>query len=463
MSALQTPMACKAARHGDGQLVKEEEGQNILQQNSHASGTSQQTNKTPDCFRRSSEQFNIKIRLYDKPRAERNDASALERSLDGSGDLKRRTVPALPSNKGYDLDYVERKYLKHEVFSGYNHGFVETIDVVASSQKRPRETIAFCRARLIRQDRINAKFYQYINLPCEEATLLAFDLFDRYGKFSHDYQHHKIKRGSGFWKNQIDDGDILLIEDVQVQESSRRCGLGRKMVQALLAATHAKTAGGRFVAIVWPDSSKHSRSHEAPQAVVGNKGRAKVFAQEDANTIRWFRHLGFRRIGITVWFGLCGASTTPDQSLALADDYDPPKAPPNDHGWLPESLIQSLKGSIRGEFVTVIKQHFGNAAFDDPRWFATNEDGNTLLHIAARRNCLDAVTWILSQEFGSQMMQMRNWVGDTPLEVLLLALETRRTRMWWRNSIIVTADDFEGYKPKAVKCIAIGRPAARYR
>src|SRR5438876_282420 len=86
--------------------------------------------------------------------------------------------------------------------------------------------------------------------PSRETSLLAFELFDRYGSLRTEIKEHPVRKGSGIWNKEFDTGDILLIEYLKIDEEYRKCGLGKKVVTAMLGKTREKTR--HFFAIAWP-------------------------------------------------------------------------------------------------------------------------------------------------------------------------------------------------------------------
>lgn len=145
-----------------------------------------------------------------------------------------------------------------EDFDAYEEwDWLEAINSFAySKQPSPElartELTGACDGKLIRRDRMRQNFYHEIEEPSRETSLMGFDLFDRYGRLKPEFKDHPIKKGSGIWGKELDYGDILLIEQIQVQKSHRRQGLGSKLVTAILEKTRNKTKS--FIAITWPAS-----------------------------------------------------------------------------------------------------------------------------------------------------------------------------------------------------------------
>jgi hypothetical protein len=77
--------------------------------------------------------------------------------------------------------------------------------------------------------------------PSRETSLLAFDLFDRYGRLRSEFKDHPIRKGSGVWSKELDTGDILLIEEIKIDKAYGRRGLGKKIMGAMLEKAREKT------------------------------------------------------------------------------------------------------------------------------------------------------------------------------------------------------------------------------
>jgi len=109
----------------------------------------------------------------------------------------------------------------------------------------------------------------------------------------------------------------------------------------------------------------------------------KVFKREEAMVIRFFRSLGFRRIGSTYWFSLAYGGnihlTFSHQTMTTN-----PSAP---HTTVPSSILEPLQQSLMQlqdeEAFKALEQYLQYTPSMDPYWLATEKDGNTLLHIAA--------------------------------------------------------------------------------
>jgi GNAT superfamily N-acetyltransferase len=133
--------------------------------------------------------------------------------------------------------------------------WLEPIDVEVTSTANLDECgepkkVAYCKAKLIRRNQMRYDFYGEMEPPSRETSMLAFDLFDRYGRLRSEFKTHPVIKGTGVWGQELDCGDMLLIEEVFVNQDYRRQRLGRRMIESLLTLARQKTWS--FFAFVWP-------------------------------------------------------------------------------------------------------------------------------------------------------------------------------------------------------------------
>ncbi|OAP59781.1 hypothetical protein AYL99_04783 [Fonsecaea erecta] len=383
-------------------------------------------------------QFHLKIRISSEKNAVKND----------------HTSPAHVDGVALDIEYLDSNTAKCDEFSHLS--WLEPMEVLVttggSSPDQPMEKVGFCRAKLIRREMIRGTFYQTMSKPFDESALLAFDLFDRFGMPKDDYENHAIRKGSCSWGPLLDDGDILLIEDIIIEKPHRRLGLGSKVVAALLETTNKRTTIDSFVAILWPESSKEVHFEDLLAAIVGDSGnnrRPEVFDHHDSVAIAWTRSLGFKRIGSSIWFGLpswCGDS----QAAELDND------PPGFERATQDTLPNSIRGQVGDtEFLKATQQYLQQIKPDSQPWFATDKEANTLLHLAALDFLPESVAWIMQQPAAAHLIALRNSSGNTPLEALLQKLEIVRTRSLSGTSITILSDDFNGHTLSMARCTAL--------
>jgi hypothetical protein len=73
------------------------------------------------------------------------------------------------------------------------------------------EQIGYCEGKLIRRSQMCATFYDDMERPSRDTSMLAFELFDRYGRLKNEFKEHPIRKGSSVWNKELDSGDLLLI------------------------------------------------------------------------------------------------------------------------------------------------------------------------------------------------------------------------------------------------------------
>lgn len=316
------------------------------------------------------------------------------------------------------------------------------------------KTIGSCNGKLIRRDEIQHIFYDEMEEPTTETSTLAFNLFDRYGRLRTEFKTHPIKKGSGIWQNELDKGDLLFIEYLHVQSLYRHRGLGSKVFTDMFEKARKKT-DRHFFALVQPGYLV--RESEAEMGNLTGKEREAFLRQAEDIAHQFWRSLGFRRIGSSFWFGLASDPNHSCHGLLATDDYDPPSQPTHKPHPDIEALRSTIFASGDDECVEQLKQKLQDAAGGDPRWQATDERGNTLLHSAAINCKPKSVEWILQRDFGSTLLDIRNDEGETPLEALQFHLEAVRIRHGWSSfcRIEPTSDKFKGFDEAAVACLAL--------
>lgn len=158
--------------------------------------------------------------------------------LSGEEDTKSEEVEEDDDFRG-DSDFGESDEDRSEFDEFAEFKWLEAMDGIVTciehtSDGAAEKWVGYCKGKLIRRHQIRAVFYHEMDVPSRKSSLLAFDLFDRYGRLRSEFRDHPIRKGSGVWSKELDTGDILLIEEVKVDKAYRRRGLGKKVVGAML-------------------------------------------------------------------------------------------------------------------------------------------------------------------------------------------------------------------------------------
>ncbi|KAI0530155.1 hypothetical protein GGR58DRAFT_518699 [Xylaria digitata] len=267
---------------------------------------------------------------------------------------------------------------------------------------------------------------------CEETTFLAFELFDRCGRLNREYCDHVIRKGSGIWGKELDHGDILLFENMNIEPF----GVAREDFFAFASPMHLTRGLNRN------DETLEPRT---------------VYEQSESFK-HFFRSLGFRRVGTSEWLAFADDDDHPSRRLDKAQDWDNPERSKEEH-LAPESLrtvLSSLSDSSTSGAECVCQMEKVFAVEENmPLWVYINEMGNTILHVAAISRKADPIPYIMSK--APDLAGKRNADGYTPSEALQSSLEvqrTRRPRGWGRAAMDVMSDSFEGFCQSDIACLA---------
>ncbi|RYC61568.1 hypothetical protein CHU98_g4642 [Xylaria longipes] len=310
--------------------------------------------------------------------------------------------------------------------------------------------VADCDAKLLRRDFTRSAFWTEMEELCEESSLLAFELFDRYGRLNREYGEHEIRKGSGVWGKELDHGDILMIENIHIEPLWRRQGVGAKLVSAVL--DKAQHESRDFFAFVNP-------MHLTQETVRNDeKLDSGTICEQSENFMHFFRSLGFRRVGTSGWLAFTDNDSHPSRHLDKAQDWDAPVQLKGEQ-ITPEpirTILNSLSDpSISGaECVSKMEEVFA-VEENAPLQVYTDEIGNTLLHVAAIGRKAEPISYIMSKI--PQLVEKRNSDGHTPLEALQSSLDQQRTRRFGggvRVVIDVISDSFTGFCQSDIECLA---------
>lgn len=186
-------------------------------------------------------------------------------------------------------------------------------------------------------------------------------------------------KGTGIWNQELDHGDMLVIEKVFVSKEFHRQGLGRKMLESLLTLAQRKTSS--FWAFVRPDMLKVDDVEQEWDSLRDNAGRDAMEYREYSRAVMFYRSLGYRRVGSTAWLALSPNNEHPSRQLAATEDFDPPEALMTSlHPLLTTFQQVWSKPEDRFEALRNCMQQQGST---DACWTTTDRTGNTVLHLAA--------------------------------------------------------------------------------
>ena len=130
---------------------------------------------------------------------------------------------------------------------------------------------------------------------------LATELFGRDGHLRTRFDSARIGERDETWGDELDGGDILLVEEMEVVQQYRRQGFGRAMMVDLVNRGRIASCG-RYVVFCAPSDL---------DAVVRMELEGSTEVQLRAETRRhediaksFFRSVGFEQIGSSQWYAL---------------------------------------------------------------------------------------------------------------------------------------------------------------
>lgn len=328
---------------------------------------------------------------------------------------------------------------------------IPSTDMPTTSPRATRE-VGSCTAKLIRRSMMRGWFWTEMEAPAQETSDLAFDLFDRYGRLNPEFYKHDVNKGTGVWGKELDHGDLLILERVEIDTAYRRCGIGTKLVNAILDKTRKKVSEEEgFFALVRPGAlwSELSLLSDNPAAL----REAEKAGEEGA--LAFWHAMGFRRVGTTSWIAWTDSPDHPSRQLEINQDWTYPDDPTTDvspSGEMEQAFQILADPEIEAaECIDELTETLPES-FADGQWQQTDQDGNTLLHIAAMSCKPDAVIFLLSKV--PRLTAVRNKKGHTALEALRNRLEIVRTRRSIGTTSWVISDAFEGFNSSVITCLA---------
>ena len=206
-------------------------------------------------------QFQVNLKLFSPSKARRWDP---RRAAPGSSpNYTLIMADESDMDKGEEEEFDEEDLVSdwEDYVDPYPHfKWLEKIHGEVTSQRNSRsrpKQIGSCEAYLIRRDRIADTLWDDMEELEDEMAALAFELFDRFGCLKPHFKDHPVNRGSGVWNDELDYGDLLLIEEIKVSPRVRRRGIGSKLARAILELTSKKSEeflgspGLKYLKVKW--------------------------------------------------------------------------------------------------------------------------------------------------------------------------------------------------------------------
>ena len=184
-------------------------------------------------------------------------------------------------------------------------------------------------ARYIDRSLLNkSKFYksmEELNGCNSDGLAFAKALFCSKGTLMSKHKSCKNKY-LGPWSKELETGGVLILKYLLVEKYFRRQGVARLLIEELIKQAKERTAKKpkgmvRFM-IVFPAVIKPDFEEEFEGKTDEEKVKIEKKAYEDA--VNFYRAHGFRRIGLSRWFGYALDPEHASRRIPSEDDLDPP-------------------------------------------------------------------------------------------------------------------------------------------
>lgn len=295
-------------------------------------------------------------------------------------------------------------------------------------------------ATFINRDKIpaNETFWACMR-ESHDTYRLAESLFDKYGNLRKKFYEREGAKGCGVWGPELDFANILLMKDLRVHPDWRRHGLGANLVEHALRQAGHSVYRSRCFSFVRPGSLE---------------GGAESFGEEVTIAERFWRSMGYRRVGTSEWLAYSDYPDHPSRFIAPADDFK--RVQPVSQQSVPGIAKEAFRLLANEEVsdskaLAYLKGSFPHSPAH-AAWTSTDPGGDALLHIAARTFKPESAKYILAK--APNLARRRNNQGSTPREALEDAMESVR-EPFHKTAFKVEGRRFAGFGHKVVACVGV--------
>ncbi|CAD6443170.1 7a72e507-50c8-4465-b5fe-c7567cae5430 [Sclerotinia trifoliorum] len=192
----------------------------------------------------------------------------------------------------------------YDIYDPYEpNGLLISEEIFANGQTDDRVVCEMIGNLVYRVNAVRSGFEKTMDHICTETSILLTSmLFDEQAKLRQTWISG-ARSGSQIWDSRLDEGDFLMIENVEVIKAYRRRGFGTSMVSQLLQ--QLKTRNIQWVFTHW--------GYE-------NDKEIEMVSEEKEGVIAFWKALGFRRIGLSHLFCYAMADDDISRKLAIEDD-----------------------------------------------------------------------------------------------------------------------------------------------
>lgn len=165
---------------------------------------------------------------------------------------------------------------------------------------------------LIRRNKIRANFQEAIKAVGNTVSEIPADLFERYGRLKWQFKDHRIIKGTGVWRDELDHGDLFIIDIIYLDEDWADMALGAAMVKQVLAVTREEKLNPAFALIDPSFSTQLMKDHMDTKGYPASRDTIV----DECSMKFLLRQSGFRRIGLSRCFGYARDESHPSRKLS---------------------------------------------------------------------------------------------------------------------------------------------------
>ena len=167
---------------------------------------------------------------------------------------------------------------------------------------------------------------QDLNEGTSDGLAFGKALFCPKGMLKREHVSNQI-RDLGPWDNELGNSGVLILHFVFVEKEFRRQGLTQLLLQNIIEDTKKRTGNtGKEVVkflVVFPAVVKDDFEDELEGKTAAEK--KDIEKKHYDRAVAFYRDIGFRRIGISKWFGLALDPQHRSRQVAIEDDLDLPE------------------------------------------------------------------------------------------------------------------------------------------
>ncbi|KAJ7072821.1 ankyrin repeat family protein [Mycena amicta] len=294
-----------------------------------------------------------------------------------------------------------------------HHMYPRAMQNISVTIKHPQhKTVASMSALRIVPTLCHGQFLQMLDEEEDELHEFSIQLFNKYGNIQPHLVEPGYRSGSGCWGREMDNGMLLYVFWLSVNETFRGQGIGSWALEKFLQSDEVRQDD---TVICWPTP-------------IGRFEDSALWETTKTRQIAFFRKNHFRRIGRTVFFGYSPKADHPSRRVSADEDVGESGDDFSDPG--PELMKQRYPLHLaivedESDNIAVVIQSFYNK--DPASIHSRDANGFTPIHMAAGQKNLVAVRKLLTWDLRADLQNVSNVNGVNPLKLLQLEMQSSRS------------------------------------